>query len=90
MEQHDSTAMTNTMADLECEAHTAAYVYLRQGSAPRRELVRVLAAHLQVSLQTTDAVLQQLVDNGRVTQTGSETMSLPAGGDTRDTKENQG
>lgn len=65
-----------------------ARTYLSFGPAPINELVRVLAQHLEaLDRRPVFAAVMAMVAAGELHYSGSTLVSLPAGGDTRDTKE---
>lgn len=73
------------VAELHAAVLDAARIYLRSGPAPRRELIRVVAQHLEVPGPQAQTHLSQHARDGALAAAG-DLMSLPAGGDTRDTE----
>lgn len=77
-----------TIDELDVAVADGAGVYLHvAGPAQLAELVRVLAQHLDTSyLSLVHASILRLVQRGWLVQ-NANMVSLPAGGDTRDTEE---
>lgn len=88
MTHGESVTMTEILSDLDGRTLAGARVYLDMagGGVPRAELVRVLASYLEVDHEVAGASIDRLVAGGWL-QTAASTVSLPAGGDARDTKE---
>lgn len=73
---------------LDEQVDNGARTYLSFGPAPINELVRVLAQHLEMSdRQPVHAAVMALVSAGELHYSGSAMVSLPTGGDSRDTEE---
>lgn len=76
------------MRELDQAVRDGARTYLSFGPAPIREVVRVLAQHLEVrNLDVVQASVMSLVADGALNYSARAEVSLPAGGDERDTKE---
>jgi hypothetical protein len=76
------------LAMLDEQVGHGARTYLSFGPAPVNELVRVLAQHLEMrDRQPIHAAVMAMVSAGELHYSGSAMVSLPAGGDTRDTEE---
>lgn len=87
MTHSEAVALAATAAELDGPALLGAHVYLHiAGAVPRAELVRVLATHLEVGAASVSASIDRLVGNHLLQMTDS-TVSLPAGGDDRETEE---
>jgi hypothetical protein len=78
------------LIDFRDEVLAGAKVYLAGGPAPISELTRVLTSHLELDDQLpVRTMLLALVSGGHIKVHGHQ-MSLPAGGDKRDTNEREG
>lgn len=92
-EQENEQMTTSELAaaledELDVHVLTAAQIYLEvAGAVPRTELIRVLAPHLEVSPWATAASIDRLIADCSL-QMAENTVSLPTGGDDRETKEN--
>lgn len=79
--------MSNTdTGELHTDVANGALVYLSFGPAPWTELLRVLSQHLEITRDRIEQELRALLTAGRLQANGYQ-VSLPAGGDPRDTKE---
>ncbi len=82
-------ALEGSVADPDDQVLTGAQVYLTDGGpAQFGELTRVLRQHLDLPEQVVAAAIRRLVGAGRLTELGY-LVSLPAGNNTRDDKENR-
>lgn len=74
--------------ELSADVANGARTYLTFGPAPINELVRVLSQHLAVvHSQVLVAEVMALVAEGELNYSASGMVSLPAGGSTRESKE---
>lgn len=71
---------------LEDQVAESARIYLGMGPAPLSELTRVIAQHLESPAPAVRAAVLALGRSG-VLHLTNHTVSLPAGAETRDTKE---
>jgi hypothetical protein len=76
---------TALQAALDEDVLNGAKTYLSFGPAPINELTRVLSEHLGTARPVLNTAVMALVADGVLNYSGSKMVSLPAGGDTRDT-----
>jgi hypothetical protein len=88
MTHGEAVATAEFLAELEGPALLGAHVYLGiTGPIPRAKLIRVLADHLEIQPALADAAIGQLITHGQLLII-ENTVSLPAGSDTRENQEN--
>jgi hypothetical protein len=80
----EATPMNETV-ELAEAVMGGASIYLGHGAAPLSELVRVLSQHAEAEPGRVGAILRDLIAAGQLRAHGYQ-VSLPAGGDTRESE----